>query len=291
MAFLPALALAFAQPKALQAAPQAAGNDATSGWTAPTWPGRPAPWHASPWENGSRESASLARARRPGGSGGALSEGGAFLSSLVVPGLAQHRQDRRRWVLYAGAELLGAAAYLLARSEAHALRRDYRDFAWAAARAGLSAEPRLDGGFEYYERLTRWTASGLWDADPAAPGLQPESDPRTYNGSVWTLAMQIYGVDPAAPGASPGYASALDHYREHGYGASYLWAWRAGSGDQDRFADLIARSDGRFRDARLALGVLVANHLVSAVDGFITARLRVLRAGRASALVVAIPAP
>ncbi len=206
----------------------------------------------------------------------AIGEGEAFLSSLVVPGLAQYRQGQRRWIAYAGLEVLSAVLYLGARADALGLKDDYRDFAWSTARSGLSTEPRRDGDFEYYERLTQWMTSGRWDADPVLDGVQPESDPSTYNGSVWALATQIFNLDPAAPQQSPGYTRAMDYYRNNGYGPRFLWAWREGTGDRLRLSRLISRSDGRFKDARLALGVLAANHVVSAVDGFITARLRAL---------------
>lgn len=220
-----------------------------------------------------------------------LGEGEAFLNSLVVPGLAQYRQRQRRWIAYAGVEVLSAVLYLGARADALGLRDEYRTFAWSAARAGFSTEPRRDGDFEYYERLTRWRTSGRWDSDPALEGLQPENDPATYNGSVWALAMDIYNLDAAAPHGSPAYARALDYYRENGYGPSFLWTWREGSGDQRRFAGLITSSDSRFRDARLALGVLVANHVFSALDGFITARLRALPDVDGVALTLSVPVP
>ena len=224
------------------------------------------------------------------GSRGGLGEGEAFLSSLVVPGLAQYRQRQHRWIAYAGAEIVSAVLYLGARADALGLRDEYRAFAWSAARSGFSTEPRQDGDFEYYERLTRWPTSGRWDSDSALEGLQPERDPSTYNGSVWALAMDIYNLDPTAPQGSPGYARALDYYRENGYGPPFLWTWREGSGDQRRFAGLITSSDSRFRDARLALGILVANHVFSALDGFITARLRALPDVDGVALTVSLRA-
>lgn len=227
---------------------------------------------------------------RPGaGLPGGLGEGEAFLHSLVVPGLAQYRQQQHRWIAYAGVEVLSAVLYLAARADALGLRDDYRTFAWSAARAGFSTEPRQDGDFEYYERLTRWGTSGQWDSDPVLEGLQPESNPATYNGSVWALAMDIFNLDAAAPRGSPAYGRALDYYRANGYGPPFLWAWREGSGDQRHFAGLIASSDGRFRDARLALGVLVANHVFSALDGFITARLRALPDIDGVALTLSLP--
>ena len=200
-------------------------------------------------------------------------QGEAFLSSLLLPGLGQYRLGTRRWLAYAGLEALSAFLYLDNRGEARDLRAAYRDFAWEAARAGVSGEARRDGDFIYYEVLSKWRASGAWDADPNRAGVQPEGDPSTYNGSVWALAAEIFAVDPAAPDESPGFGRALDYYREHGYAPPFLWAWREDSGDRTRFGGLIASSDEHFKDARRALGILVANHVLSALDGLVTARL------------------
>lgn len=220
-----------------------------------------------------------------------IGEGEAFLSSLAVPGLAQYRQGKRRWIAYAGLEIASAFLWLDARSDALGFRTDYRDFAWTAARLGSSTEPRKDGDFEYYERLQNWRGSGRWDADPGLAGLQPESDPTTYNGSVWALAVQIFNLDPSAPRRSAAYDRALDYYREQGYGPPFLWAWRQGSADQDHFSSLIADSDSRFKDARTALWMLVANHVVSSLDGFITARLYALPQTESVGLTISATVP
>ncbi len=220
---------------------------------------------------------------------GPIGQGEAFLSSLLVPGLSQYRQGNHRWIAYAGVEVLFLARYLDARADTRDLRAAYRDFAWTRARHGISGPPRQDGNFEYYERLSKWTASGAWDANPLRDGLQPESNPATYNGSVWALAGEIYNLDPSSPEQSPGYARALQYYRERGYGPALLWEWQAGSGDQDEFRTMITRSDRRARDTRLAFWIVAANHLLSAVDGFITARLTPVPPTGAVGLAVTIP--
>ena len=202
-------------------------------------------------------------------------QGEAFLSSLVLPGFGQYRLGTRRWMAYAGLEAISAFLYLDNRAEAWDLRAAYRDFAWEAARAGWSGQPRQEGDFAYYETLSKWRASGAWDADPDRAGVQPEGDPSTFNGSVWGRAMEIFAVNPAAPDGSPGFERALDYYRENGYGPAFLWAWREDSGDRIHFGGLITSSDERFKDARRALGILVANHILSALDGLVTARLDV----------------
>ncbi len=220
-----------------------------------------------------------------------LGQGEAFLSSLLLPGLSQYRQGNRRWIVYAGIEVLFAAFYLDARADTRDLRTAYRDFAWTRARLGISVQPRRDGDFEYYERLSKWAASGAWDADPLRDGLQPESDPATYNGSVWALAGEIYNVDASNPEQSAGYARALDYYRDRGYGPSLLWEWQAVSIDQPEFRAMITDSDRRAKDARRALWIVTANHLLSAIDGFITARLVAVPPRGALGLVVTVPVP
>ncbi len=234
------------------------------------------------WGDGPRFAVLAAAQTGPG-------EGESFVASLAVPGLAQYRHGQRRWLVYAGLEALSVLYYVGARADALGLRDDYRDFAWLAARVDLGVGPRKDGDFDYYERLAQWGTSGRWDADPAFAGLQPERDPATYNGSIWLLASQIFDLDPDAPERSPGYSRALDYYRSHGYRPEFLWAWREDSDDRSRYAALISRSDSRFKDARVALGVLAANHLCSALDGFITARLRALPEGRGVEFAFSVP--
>ncbi len=190
--------------------------------------------------------------------------------------MGQFRQGNRRWIAYVGVELAMAALYVQRRRDAWSLRTEYRDFAWEAARSGRSAEPRREGDFTYYETMSAWATSGAWDSDPERGGVQPERDPTSYNGSVWALARQIYSVDAATPVGSDAYGLALAYYRERGYGPAFLWEWRDGDPDRERFGSLIRRSDGRFGAARRIAWVLASNHLLSALDGFVTARLRSL---------------
>lgn len=225
-----------------------------------------------------------AHSRTPG-------EGEAFVYSLVVPGLSQYRQGNRRWLLYAGTELLSALLYLDARADSRSHRSSYRDFAWSRARLGISSQPRMDGSFEYYETLSQWNSSGVWDADPARAGLQPESDPGTYNGWIWGLARDVFNVGTSDPEESPGYGRALEYYRERGYGPPFLWEWRRSGADREAYRALISESDRRAADARRALWMLTANHLFSAIDGFITARLAAMPPNGRLGLVARLPLP
>lgn len=198
-----------------------------------------------------------------------------FALSAVVPGAGQYALGIDRWVPYLALEIWGWIRYLGARSEAESLQDDYRDLAWFVARR-VSVGPRRDGDFEYYEALTRYRASGAFDADPGRRGLQPEADEGTFNGSTWALARAIFfpsGDEEPGPGTTP-YERALDYYRERAVDARFAWDWGPNAPEQDVFANQIRKSDEAFREATILLGVIVGNHFISAVDALVTAKLR-----------------
>lgn len=211
---------------------------------------------------------------------------GAFTASLVLPGAGQAALGLRRWPLYLAVE---AGLWWLWADAAHAFGRyrdGYRDLAWDAAR--IQEGPRQDGGWSYYEVMSHYHASGAFDADPAA-GVQPEPDPSTYNGSVWEIARGIYLPGGAIDPDGPEYADALAWYEARAAGPGFLWTWVGRESDLDRFRRLIGAADDSRRTQTTAVGVILANHLVSAVDGLIAARLR---AGSRPALDAALaPGP
>lgn len=213
-------------------------------------------------------------AQVPGGQRAPTQPGVAFLASAVVPGAGQWLQAEDRWVPYIIAEAWAWATYFSNRSEAAGFRDDYRDLAWAVARR-VSAGTRRDTVFEYYETLSEWQTSGAFDVDPGTAGTQPETDVTTYNGDVWRLArsLLIPGGASAPPG-SPEYERALRFYREHAIPAGYAWAWGPNGLEQQRFRELIRASDDAARAATLRLGIILANHVISAVDALVIARVR-----------------
>ena len=82
---------------------------------------------------------------------------------------------------------------------------------------------------------------------------------------------QAQGVEPE-PG-TPAYAAALTWYREHAYGADFLWDWTGKDGELADYNDLIHSSDHRFSQATAALGAVLANHLLSATDAFLSSKV------------------
>ena len=203
----------------------------------------------------------------------AVSPAGAALTSLVLPGAGQHRLDQRRKWVYLAIEVTAWAFHFERRSRGADLRDRYRDLAWTEGR--VRGEERVDGDFDYYETLSHWTRSGVFDADGAIAGIQPEPDPAAYNGFIWERAQGIFF--PAGQTVEPGdpaYTQALDYYVRDAYGTGFLWDWSANPDAQLEFARLIERSDDRFRQATTVLGAVLLNHFVSAVDAFTSARTR-----------------
>ena len=200
-----------------------------------------------------------------------VSPGRATLYSAVLPGAGQHLLDQPRKWAYLALEAAGWFFYVDRRSSGGELKAAYRDFAWEEAR--IQSGSRLDGDFDYYETLTKWGRSGAFDADPGSSGVQPEDDPSTFNGSIWGLATGLFLPDgPSTPPSDPQYERALEYYESRGYDTDFLWDW-TGTGDaQDEYAGLISESDERYRQATNVVGAIIANHVVSAVDAYLSAR-------------------
>ena len=193
----------------------------------------------------------------------------APLRSLALPGWGQFRLGQRRGWAYLALEAAGWAVFANRHMAGANVRDDYRELAWTAGR--LQTGSRQDGDFTYYERLSHWTRSGSFDSDPNLPGIQPEGDAAAFNGSIWALAQDIY----IPPGTHPNpedqtYQQALAYYVGRAYGPDFLWDWSDAQGEQTAFAGLIRKSDDRFRQATATLGALIANHLISAVDAYVS---------------------
>lgn len=197
--------------------------------------------------------------------------GGATARSLAVPGWGQWAQGHRRGVAYAVVEAVLWGYWLDRRSDGAALRRGYRDLAWTSAR--LPSGARRDGTWSYYETLSHWGRSGAFDRDPAAPGVQPEEDRATYNGSIWGLARALHLAGSDGLPGDPRYEAALAWYRERAYGDGFLWDWTGKEQSLREYRELIDASDRRFRQATGAVGAVLANHLLSGADAFLSARI------------------
>ncbi len=203
------------------------------------------------------------------------------LASLLVPGTGQLLAHQDRGAVYLAAEVYLVSRFLQLDREAMAEARRFQNLAFDVARRTYGPV-RRDTIFEYYEQMERFAESGAYDADPGA-AFVPETDPNTYNGSMWLLARRTYWEDPNVPPdpTSPQYWKALQFYQARAVGPDFLWSWRNHSLEHEVFRDYIKRSDNAFRRAQNQIGLLLANHVLSAVDALISARLSAA-AGRAA---------
>lgn len=195
------------------------------------------------------------------------------VASAIVPGSGQFLAGHDRGAVYLLAEAFFAIRYFTERSEGRRERDRYIDLAFQVARAPFGAAVR-DTVFEYYEQMEKFVESGPFDLDPG-PTLVPPTDERTFNGSIWALARRTFFEDPDAPADpdSPEYQRALAFYRARAVGPNFLWSWRNAGLEQDVFRQSIRQSDEALRVARQQLGLLLANHLLSALDAFVSHRL------------------
>ncbi len=209
----------------------------------------------------------------------------AVAASALMPGAGQRMLGLDRWVLYGAAEAWAWLTWAQDRRDGRTLERQYRDLAWQVARR-VSTGDRRDGDFEYYESMEHYGASGAYDADPARPGVQPEADPFTYNGQTWRLARELYLGGGATAVDS---AAALAYYAANATPPELAWSWGDNDLEQQLFASLIHHSDEGYRSAKTMLGVILANHVVSAIDAFVVSRLGGQTAG--AARIRLAPAP
>ena len=200
--------------------------------------------------------------------------GGAFAGSLVLPGVGQAALGLKRWLVYGVLELAFWGVHLEAAADYRQLAAAYRDLAWEAARSPTGPAERVEGSFGYYETVGQYVRSGAYDRDPGAPGLQPEDDPATYNGTVWQLARQLFLPGGTGDPGTPAYDSALAYYEEKAAGPDFLWDWSGRLSEMDRYGGIIRDADAVARVRATALGLVLANHMVSAVDALVVARLR-----------------
>jgi len=194
------------------------------------------------------------------------------ISSAIIPGSGQLMAGQDRGVIYLAVEAFLLIQFFSSNGEGTRQRNQYKDLAFTVARAPF-VPARRDTTFEYFEQMERFIESGPFDTDPGS-SLVPPTDELTYNGSIWRLARETFLVDPVDPDTSSiEYQSAIAFYRDRAIGPNFQWSWRDAGLEQDLYRQSIKRSDDAFRNSTQYLGLLLANHLLSAVDAFVSYRL------------------
>ncbi|HEV8305205.1 MAG TPA: hypothetical protein VGQ25_09610 [Gemmatimonadales bacterium] len=193
------------------------------------------------------------------------------LASLLVPGTGQLMGRQDRGAVYLAAELYLLSAFLRVDHEARRDAERFEALAYDVARRPFSPT-RRDTVFEYYEQMERFAESGRYDTDPGSD-FAPESDLRTYNGSVWLLARRTLWPNPDVPPGPELYWRAVEFYKARAVAPGFQWSWRDHPLEHMVFRETIRKSDDGFRRAQAQVGLLLANHVASAVDALISSRL------------------
>ena len=208
------------------------------------------------------------------------------LASLVVPGAGQLLAGQPRGVVYLAVDVWLVARAVALRRESRSERRYFTDLAYAVARRRFGGAS-VDGPWAYYEEMGKYVESGVYDRNPMGE-FQPETDTVTFNGHIWRLARQTYLEDPDVVPASgtPSYRAALSFYQGRAVTDAYRWSWRDARLEQDVYRASIRASDQAYQASTNILGAVLLNHLVSAVDAFVSMRL-----GRNGVVPQVVPGP
>jgi len=198
---------------------------------------------------------------------------GPPLASLLIPGAGQLLQRQGRAVAYLAVEAFALVNWSEQRNEFRAARSRYRSLAREVARSPFGPAD-IDGSFGYYENMEKFLESGVYDRIPGG-ALEPETDESTFNGQQWLLARTTFWSDPLSPppAESEAYRRALDFYARRAVTPEFRWSWRNAQLEYDLYRRTIRRSNVASRQARDALGLMIANHLLSMVDAFVTIRV------------------
>ncbi len=194
-------------------------------------------------------------------------------ASLVLPGTGQLLAGSEHGALYLVAEVFLVARFVSLQHDAEQQANRYRDLAFSVARGAFAPQTR-DTVWGYYEAMGEYIESGPFSSSTGS-NLAPPTDPRTFNGHIWQLARETFFANPdstPAPGSSA-YQAAVAFYRRRAVGPDFRWSWRGAAIEQDLYRQTIRSSDEAFRQAREQLGLLLANHLLSAIDALVSTRL------------------
>jgi hypothetical protein len=216
----------------------------------------------------------------------------------LVPGLPQYLEGQWRGWAYFAAEGAAIAGMVFFNAQAHDRLDRYHEISRQARRnfvlGGLRNNPEevteeMSGGFgEYYEDLTKWPSSGDYDNDPSLDGIQPETDTRTYNGHQWQIAKinNYSGTNGGIPVAQSAEeeSHALAAYREAVYPLQYNWDWTGLESSEALYHSVFNSAEDSYRRRNKFTAVLLANHIISAIDMLVMEKINQTRGMRNSGL-------
>lgn len=195
------------------------------------------------------------------------------LASAVVPGTGQALLGQDRFIAYLAVEGFAILEYLDQRAAQNRATSRYEALAGNVARS-LFPGPYPVGAWAYYESMEHFSESGVFNKTPGGV-FTPETDSLTYNGASWLLARQTYWSDPNVQPAltSSEYVKAFAFYTARAVQPQFRWSWTNAKLEWDVYRQTVEERNQAARDARMNLGILLANHLLSMVDSYVTLRV------------------
>jgi len=195
------------------------------------------------------------------------------LASAVIPGSGQALLGQDRFIAYLALETFALLGYADQHKAQLRATSQYQSLAANVARSQYSSDGPV-GSWAYYELMEHWIESGVFNLVPGGT-FTPEADVTTYNGAAWLLARQTYWADPNVQPdtTSAAYRKAIAFYLGRAIQPQYRFSWRNAQLEQDVYLQKIQERNQAARDARLQLGILIANHLLSMVDAYVTLRV------------------
>ncbi|HRX76123.1 MAG TPA: hypothetical protein P5342_01590 [Candidatus Cloacimonadota bacterium] len=183
----------------------------------------------------------------------AQSSGKDFLLSLAVPGFSQISNGRNHGyaMMAAEATLIGSMLYLSSESEL------LRDESYTYALKFAQLQPG-DYDAEFLQNLGKFNSSGF-DADG-------------YNASVRREALSLYPYDPDQQ------QSYIDEYS---YSDDQYWRWQS-QGNRSRYNKMRNDANDLESYGKLAVGIMIMNHIASGIDALGTIAAVVLNSAWAS---------
>ena len=181
---------------------------------------------------------------------------------------------QQRSVGYLVAEGYFLLQWRRARKEGDRDSDEFKALAADVARRRFSTTRPL-GNWDYYELMEKVLESGVFDRLPGG-AVDPETDESTYNGRRWKLARERFWANPdVAPATtSAEYQRALAAYAAEAVRDDYRWSWRDAQLQKDVYAQTILSANRRYQYATSMFGLVVANHLSSLIDSYVSLRVR-----------------
>ncbi len=200
----------------------------------------------------------------------------APIASGLVPGAGQAVLHQQRFLAYLALEGFVWLQYFKDERDWREQRAAYQDLAAQVARSPFVSNAPV-GNWAYYEEMEHFLESGVYSVTGSTTNVQPETDETTYNGAMWLLARQNFWPNPSAapPVNSTQYQQALAFYESRAVQPQFRWSWRNAQLEQDLYRWTINKANDAVRRATSDLGIILANHVLSAVDAFATWRLQV----------------